>query len=148
MAQLDPIKYNKGMIGGFGQVIEEEGVAALATGLAPTAVGYFIQGESELKIDALSSHGICPLMRRRRLHTPLHIALTQGGFKFGGVEVFKIAAVNSMGEQAGWDNRTSIYLGAAAAAEFIADVFLCPLEVTGCGNGSERSLNSRVASKY
>jgi len=92
--QLDPIKYNKGMIGGFGQVIEEEGVAALATGLAPTAVGYFIQG----------------------------------GFKFGGVEVFKIAAVNSMGEQAGWDNRTSIYLGAAAAAEFIADVFLCPLE--------------------
>jgi len=27
-----------------------------------------------------------------------------------------------------WDNRTSIYLGASAAAEFIADLFLCPLE--------------------
>ena len=65
------------------------------------------------------------------LHTHLRATQTKGGFKFGGVEVFKIAAVDSLGEQAGWDNRTSIYLGAAAAAEFIADVFLCPLEVTG-----------------
>ena len=29
-----------------------------------------------------------------------------------------------------WDNRNSIYLGSAAAAEFIADIFLCPLEST------------------
>ena len=42
--QLDPIKYNKGMIGGFKQVIAEEGMAGLATGLGPTAVGYFVQG--------------------------------------------------------------------------------------------------------
>jgi len=27
-----------------------------------------------------------------------------------------------------WENRTAIYLGASAAAEFIADLFLCPLE--------------------
>jgi solute carrier family 25 phosphate transporter 3 len=42
--QLDPAKYNKGMVGGFKQVIAEEGVGALATGFGPTAVGYFIQG--------------------------------------------------------------------------------------------------------
>merc|ERR550514_1548720 len=42
--QLDPGTYNKGLIGGFKQVIEMEGAGALATGLAPTAVGYFVQG--------------------------------------------------------------------------------------------------------
>ena len=55
-------------------------------------------------------------------------SVTSGWFKFGGVEFFKIQAVNSLGEQGGWDNRTSIYLGSAAAAETIADIFLCPLE--------------------
>jgi len=92
--QLDPVKYNKGLIGGFRQVIGEEGVMALSTGLGATAVGYFIQG----------------------------------WFKFGGVEFFKIQAVKAIGEKKGWDNRTAIYLGAAAGAEFIADIFLCPLE--------------------
>eukprot|EP00977_Amphora_coffeiformis_P022842 scaffold11639_cov172-Amphora_coffeaeformis.AAC.19 len=52
----------------------------------------------------------------------------QGWFKFGGVEFFKIQAATSMGEQAAWDNKTGIYIGAAACAEFIADIFLCPLE--------------------
>merc|ERR1719330_1573693 len=33
-----------------------------------------------------------------------------------------------MGEKKAWENRTAIYLGAAAGAEFIADIFLCPLE--------------------
>ena len=42
--QLEPQKYNSGMIGGFRTVIAEEGVAALSTGLAATAVGYFVQG--------------------------------------------------------------------------------------------------------
>ena len=52
----------------------------------------------------------------------------QGWFKFGGVEFFKIQAATSMGEEKAWENKTTIYLGAAAAAEFIADLFLCPLE--------------------
>jgi len=52
----------------------------------------------------------------------------QGWFKFGGVEYFKIKAVEKMGEEAAWNNKTAIYLGAAAGAEFIADLFLCPLE--------------------
>jgi len=94
--QLMPDKYNKGMIAGFKQVIAEEGVGALATGLGPTAVGYFVQG----------------------------------WFKFGGVEFFKINMAHALGEQRAWDLRTFIYLTAAACAEFIADIFLCPLEAT------------------
>jgi solute carrier family 25 phosphate transporter 3 len=42
--QLEPAKYNKGMIDGFKQVIRNEGAGALATGLGPTAGGYFFQG--------------------------------------------------------------------------------------------------------
>merc|ERR1712187_439543 len=82
------------MGGGFRQVIAEEGVMALSTGLTATGIGYFIQG----------------------------------WFKFGGVELFKIKAATALGEQKAWDNRTAIYLGSAACAEFIADCFLCPLE--------------------
>jgi solute carrier family 25 phosphate transporter 3 len=94
--QLDPVKYSKGMIPAFRQVIGEEGVMALSTGLGPTAVGYFIQG----------------------------------WFKFGGGEFFKINFAGALGEKKAWEYRFPIYLGAAACAEFIADVFLCPLEAT------------------
>merc|ERR1712018_376122 len=48
--------------------------------------------------------------------------------KFGGVEFFKIKTAAAIGEKKAWENRTAIYLGAAAGAEFIADIFLCPLE--------------------
>mmetsp|Transcript_88837 Transcript_88837/g.123328 ORF Transcript_88837/g.123328 Transcript_88837/m.123328 type:complete len:319 (+) Transcript_88837:33-989(+) len=92
--QLDPVKYNTGLIGGFRTIIAEEGAMALTTGLGATAAGYFVQG----------------------------------WFKFGGVEYFKINAAQRMGEEKAWENKTTIYLGAAAAAEFIADLFLCPLE--------------------
>jgi solute carrier family 25 phosphate transporter 3 len=92
--QLFPEKYTRGLIGGFSQVIGEEGAMALTTGFGATAIGYFIQG----------------------------------WFKFGGVEFFKIKIAQSVGEQVAWDNRTSIYLAASAMAEFIADIFLCPLE--------------------
>jgi len=92
--QLDPVKYNQGLIGGFRTVVAEEGVMALSTGLGATAFGYFIQG----------------------------------AFKFGGVEFFKIKMVESLGEEKAWENKTPIYLASAAAAEFIADIFLCPLE--------------------
>lgn len=92
--QLDPVKYNKGLVGGFRQVVAEEGAAALATGLGATAAGYFVQG----------------------------------WFKFGGVEYFKIKAVETMGEEKAWESKTAIYLTSAAIAETIADIFLCPLE--------------------
>jgi len=54
----------------------------------------------------------------------------QGWFKFGGVEFFKIQMAQRLGPQGAWDNRQVIYLVAAACAEFIADIFLCPLEAT------------------
>jgi len=42
--QLDPVTYNRGLIGGFKQVIAKEGAGALLTGFGPTAAGYFLQG--------------------------------------------------------------------------------------------------------
>jgi len=42
--QLSPEIYNKGMIGGFRQIIQSEGAGKLLTGFAPTAFGYFVQG--------------------------------------------------------------------------------------------------------
>jgi solute carrier family 25 phosphate transporter 3 len=94
--QLDPVKYNKGMVDGFKTVIKEEGAVALSTGLGPTVFGYFIQG----------------------------------WFKFGGVEFFKINQAQYFGVEKAWEYRFPIYLLSAACAEFIADIFLCPLEAT------------------
>jgi solute carrier family 25 phosphate transporter 3 len=87
-------QYNRGLIGGFNQIIAEEGAMALTTGLGATAMGYFIQG----------------------------------WFKFGGVEFIKVNAAQYMGEAKAWENKTAIYIAAAAGAEFVADLFLCPLE--------------------
>ncbi|OKL64028.1 Mitochondrial phosphate carrier protein [Talaromyces atroroseus] len=42
--QLDPVTYNRGMFGGFRQVIQNEGAGALLTGAGPTFAGYFMQG--------------------------------------------------------------------------------------------------------
>lgn len=42
--QLDPVTYNRGLIGGFRQVIAKEGAGALLTGAGPTFAGYFLQG--------------------------------------------------------------------------------------------------------
>jgi solute carrier family 25 phosphate transporter 3 len=112
--QLEPLKYNKGMIEGFRQVVKAEGVGALATGLGPTVVGYFIQG----------------------------------WFKFGGVEFFKINMAQSLGVEDAWKYRIPIYLGAAAAAEFIADIFLCPLEATRIRLVSNPSYASGLISAF
>lgn len=118
--QLEPAKYNRGMLAAFKQVVSAEGVGVLATGLGATAAGYFVQG----------------------------------WFKFGGVEFFKVNLAQRMGEQKAWDNRTSIYLASSAMAEFIADLFLCPLEAVrirsvadptfpkGLGAGAARMLST------
>lgn len=42
--QLDPATYNRGLVGGFRQVIQSEGAGALLTGFGPTFTGYFLQG--------------------------------------------------------------------------------------------------------
>ncbi|KAG0158403.1 hypothetical protein PDIDSM_5917 [Penicillium digitatum] len=92
--QLDPVTYNRGMLGGFRQVIQNEGAGALLTGFGPTAAGYFLQG----------------------------------AFKFGGYEFFKQQSINALGYETAKNNRTAVYLASAGAAEFIADIALCPLE--------------------
>jgi len=94
--QLDPATYNRGMIGGFRQVIAKEGAGALLTGFGPTFAGYFLQG----------------------------------AFKFGGYEFFKKQSVNILGYDTAAQYRTGVYLASSAAAEFFADIALCPLEAT------------------
>ncbi|KAI8992488.1 mitochondrial carrier domain-containing protein [Pilobolus umbonatus] len=54
----------------------------------------------------------------------------QGAFKFGGYEFFKKTFIELVGIEKASENRTAIYLGSAAIAEFFADVALCPLEAT------------------
>lgn len=57
--------------------------------------------------------------------------LVQGGGKFAGYEFFKKKFIEmSGGIEAATPKRTAIYLGASAAAEFFADIALCPLEAT------------------
>jgi len=74
--QLEPEVYNKGMIGGFRQVIGAEGVGALATGLGPTIVGYFIQGWFKFggveffKINLVDHFGV---ERSWELKTPIYL---------------------------------------------------------------------------
>lgn len=82
----------------------------------------------------------CPLLRCRNAFShwsqprsshlsPRPLLLpTQGWFKFGGVEYFKINITKKIGDQSAWDNRQKIYLASSAMAEFIADIFLCPYE--------------------
>lgn len=94
--QLDPVTYNRGLIGGFRQVIAKEGAGALLTGAGPTFAGYFLQG----------------------------------AFKFGGYEFFKQQCINYLGYETAANNRTAVYLASSAAAEFFADIALCPLEAT------------------
>ncbi|BFZ56785.1 ATP-dependent DNA helicase chl1 [Savitreella phatthalungensis] len=54
----------------------------------------------------------------------------QGMFKFGGYELFKKLIIDQIGVETATQNRTAVYLGASAIAEFFADVALCPLEAT------------------
>ncbi|KAI9887504.1 MAG: mitochondrial phosphate carrier protein [Watsoniomyces obsoletus] len=54
----------------------------------------------------------------------------QGAFKFGGYEFFKQQFINNLGYETASKNRTAVYLASSAAAEFFADIALCPLEAT------------------
>jgi solute carrier family 25 phosphate transporter 3 len=72
----------------------------------------------------------------------------QGWFKFGGVEFFKIQAVQALGEEKAYANKSIIYIGAAAGAEFIADVFLCPLEAVRIRQVSDPEFADSLASGF
>ncbi|RYP05424.1 hypothetical protein DL765_009840 [Monosporascus sp. GIB2] len=57
--------------------------------------------------------------------------LVQGGGKFAGYEFFKKRFIEAAGtRERATRRRTTIYLGASAAAELVADVALCLLEAT------------------
>lgn len=72
----------------------------------------------------------------------------QGWFKFGGVELFKINLVASMGERKAWENRTAIYMASAACAEFVADIFLCPLEAVRIRSVSDPTFCTGLADGF
>ena len=44
-----------------------------------------------------------------------------------------------MQEKSAWENRTAIYLASSACAEFIADLFLCPLEAVRIRSVSDKA---------
>lgn len=54
----------------------------------------------------------------------------QGGFKFGGYEFWKKTLIDYVGQENAVKNRTAIYMIGSGAAEFVADIVLCPLEAT------------------
>ncbi|KZV79027.1 mitochondrial carrier protein [Exidia glandulosa HHB12029] len=54
----------------------------------------------------------------------------QGMFKYGFYEFFKDAYMNLAGEEASAKYKGAIWLAGSASAEVIADVALCPLEMT------------------
>jgi len=72
----------------------------------------------------------------------------QGLFKFGGVEFFKIQSVKALGEEKAYANKSLIYIGASACAEFIADVFLCPLEAVRIRQVSDPNFAPSLASGF
>lgn len=72
--------------------------------------------------------------------------LVQGGAKFAGYEFFKNKFVKLTDDPTA--NRTVIYLTASSAAEFFADVLLCPLEATRIRLVSDRNFASGLASGF
>jgi solute carrier family 25 phosphate transporter 3 len=53
----------------------------------------------------------------------------QGASKFGLYEFFKDAYSTAAGEENAYKYRGLIYLAGSASAEFVADIFLCPMEM-------------------
>ncbi|KAI0479488.1 mitochondrial phosphate carrier protein [Xylariaceae sp. FL0804] len=70
----------------------------------------------------------------------------QGAFKFGGYEFFKQQAINLVGIENATNYRTGVYLASSAAAEFFADIALCPLEATRIRLVSEPTYASGLVS--
>ncbi|GAA5842290.1 hypothetical protein JCM11251_003975 [Rhodosporidiobolus azoricus] len=71
----------------------------------------------------------------------------QGGAKFAGYEFFKLKFAEMSGENA-VRNRTAIYLGGAAVAEFFADILLTPLEAVRIRLVSDRHYAANLATGF
>ncbi|KAL2171662.1 hypothetical protein VTG60DRAFT_2230 [Thermothelomyces hinnuleus] len=72
----------------------------------------------------------------------------QGAFKFGGYEFFKQQWINYLGYDTASKYRTGVYLASSAAAEFFADIALCPLEATRIRLVSEPTYASGLVSGF
>lgn len=72
----------------------------------------------------------------------------QGAFKFGGYEFWKKQAIDYLGVDSARQNRQAVYLGAAAVAEFFADIALCPLEATRIRLVSQPTFATGLASGF
>jgi solute carrier family 25 phosphate transporter 3 len=72
----------------------------------------------------------------------------QGAFKFGGYEYWKKVIAETIGFETAQANRTSVYLGASAIAEFFADIALCPLEATRIRLVSQPDFASGLATGF
>ncbi|KAL2116926.1 hypothetical protein VTJ04DRAFT_9094 [Mycothermus thermophilus] len=72
----------------------------------------------------------------------------QGAFKFGGYEFFKQQSINFLGYETASKYRTGVYLASSAAAEFFADIALCPLEATRIRLVSEPTFASGLVSGF
>lgn len=72
----------------------------------------------------------------------------QGAFKFGGYEFFKQQSINLVGLENASQYRTGVYLASSAAAEFFADIALCPLEATRIRLVSEPTYASGLVSGF
>ncbi|KAL0481777.1 mitochondrial phosphate carrier protein [Acrasis kona] len=75
--------------------------------------------------------------------------LIQGGTKFAGYEFFKKQFVDmTSSPESATSNRTLIYLSASTAAEFFADILLCPLEATRIRLVSDKSYATGLTSGF
>src|SRR6202012_297763 len=72
----------------------------------------------------------------------------QGAFKFGGYEFFKQQSINFLGYETASNTRTAVYLASSAAAEFFADIALCPLEATRIRLVSQPTFASGLVSGF
>lgn len=72
----------------------------------------------------------------------------QGSFKFGGYEVFKKLSIDYLGYDTAAKYKNSVYIGSAAAAEFLADIALCPLEATRIRLVSQPSFANGLVSGF
>ncbi|GAA5946364.1 hypothetical protein JCM3765_000215 [Sporobolomyces pararoseus] len=73
----------------------------------------------------------------------------QGGLKFALNDFFKLQfAKQAGGAEKAVEHRMAIYLGAAAAAEFFADIFLAPLEAVRIRLVSDRKYATNLATGF
>ncbi|KAG0218853.1 mitochondrial carrier domain-containing protein [Mortierella sp. GBAus27b] len=72
----------------------------------------------------------------------------QGAFKFGGYEFWKKTLIDFVGQENAVHHRTAIYMIGSGAAEFVADIALCPLEATRIRLVSQPSFASGLVSGF